>query len=84
MTRVITTARVEDSAKWENAFRRHVELFNDYTATDNNEVAILWEVVDVDSILEQLDGPETAAAMAEDGVDRESVKVYVLNKELDL
>ena len=91
MSRAIITAKVENSAAWENGFRSHAELFNDYTATaiyftatDENEVAILWEVTDMDRFLELLDAPETAEAMAYDGVNRESVKVYVLDKEIDL
>jgi hypothetical protein len=86
--RVIITAQVEDSANWEIGFRSHEELFTDYTATaihftatDDNEVAILWEVVYLDRFLEHLDAPETAAAMAQDGVNAETVKVYVLDKE---
>jgi hypothetical protein len=91
MSRAIITAQVESSANWENGFRSHAGLFNDYTATaihytatDDNEVAILWEVVNLDKFLEQLDAPETAAAMAQDGVIRETVKVYVLDKEFKL
>lgn len=91
MSRVIITAQVKDSANWENGFRSHAGLFNDYTATaiqftatDDNEVAILWEVVNQDRFLELLDAPETAEAMAQDGVIGETVKVYVLDKEFKL
>jgi len=34
--------------------------------------------------LELMDSPETAEAMAQDGVKRETVKVYVLDKEINL
>jgi len=91
VSRAIVTAQVEDSANWENDFRNHVELFRDYTATaiqfsttDDNEVAILWEVASLDKFLEQLDSPETAEAMAQDGVNRDSVRVYVLDKAINL
>ena len=91
MSRAIVTAQVEDSANWENDFRSHVELFRDYTATaihfsttDDNEVAILWEVANLDKFLEQLESPETAEAMAQDGVNQESVRVYVLDKVINL
>ena len=91
MSKAIITAQVEDSANWELAFRSHVGLFNEYTATainfvatDDNEVAILWEVANLETFLEQLDAPETAEAMAQDGVKGETVKVYVLDKELNL
>lgn len=91
MSKAIITAQVENSANWENGFRSHAGLFNDYTATainftatDANEVAILWEVANVDRFLELLDAPETAQAMAQDGVKRDTVKVYVLDKEFNL
>ena len=91
MSKAIITAQVENSASWENGFRSHAGLFNDYTATaihfsatDDNEVAILWEVANLDRFLELLDAPETAEAMAQDGVKRDTVKVYVLDKEFNL
>jgi hypothetical protein len=91
MTRVIVTARVENASFWESAFRTQTELFRSYTstaihftATSDNEVAILWEVADIDQYLEQMASPETAAAMANDGVIQETVKVYVLDKEMAL
>ena len=91
MFKAIITAQVEDSADWETDFRSHTRLFNKYTATavhfaatDDNEVAILWEVSDLETFLAQLDEPETAEAMAQDGVNPDSVKVYVLDKELNL
>lgn len=89
--RIIITADVEDSTQWEKGFRTHGSLFNDYTATaihftttSNNDVAILWEVSDLGKFMEHLDAPETAEAMAVDGVKRETVKVFVLDKEFDL
>lgn len=91
MSRVIITAQVKDSISWVEAFRNHVGLFNDYTATaihfaatDDNEVAILWEIADMDKFLEVLDSPETAEAMAEDGVNRDTVKIFLLDKNIDL
>ena len=91
MSKAIVTAQVDNSANWERDFRTHVDLFRSYTATainfsttSDNEVAILWEVANLDKFLEQLESPETAEAMAQDGVNRESVKVYVLDKEINL
>jgi hypothetical protein len=91
MPRVIITAQVEDSADWEKGFRTHGELFNDYTATaidftvtDENEVAILWELDDVEKFLALVDSPETIEAMVSDGVKRETVKLFVLDKLFDL
>lgn len=91
MPRIIVTAQVEDSASWEEGFRTHKDVFNDYTATaihftatNENEVAILWEVADTDTFMEQLESPATAEAMGADGVIRDSVKVFVLDKNIDL
>ena len=91
MSKVIITAQVNDSASWEAGFRTHPELFNEYTATavhfaatDDNEVAILWEIADMARFLEVLDSPETAEAMAVDGVNRDTVKIYLLDKEMSL
>jgi hypothetical protein len=91
MARIIQTVQVEDSANWETSFRTHGEIFRGYTATaihfsttDENEVAVLWEVDDPDKFLEQLALPETAEAMARDGVKRETVKTFVLDKEFNL
>jgi len=91
MSRIIITAQVEDSTNWEAGFRTHGGLFNDYTATaihftatDENEVAILWEVTDVNTFLEHLNAPGTAEAMAADGVKQDTVKVFVLDKDFNL
>ena len=90
MAKVIITADVEDSAKWEAGFRTHVDLFESMsvskpiqlTSNENNEVAICVEPDDLDKYLEVLNSEETAQAMAYDGVKSETVKVYILDKEL--
>ena len=91
MTRLILTAQVEDSARWEPAFRTHAELFRSQTVTSlhfgtttDNEVAIYAEVDDVDKYFEILESQATADAMANDGVKRETVKTYILDQQLDL
>ena len=90
MAKLIFTSEVEDSAKWLAGFVTHGDLFRemtitriDYTATDENEAAICFEVEDVDKYFEILDSPATAEAMSFDGVKRETVKVFVLDKEFD-
>jgi hypothetical protein len=90
MTKVIVTAQVEDPVKWEKNFRTHGNLFRTQTVTkpvsfatiDGNHVAVCLEPDDLDTCLTILDSPPTAEAMAFDGVKRETVKVFVLNKEL--
>ena len=92
MTKVIITADVEDTAKWEKGFRSHTELFRsmtiqksiELTTNDKNEVCICGEPADLNKYLEMLNSPVTAEAMAFDGVKRETVKVFVLDKELKL
>jgi hypothetical protein len=89
MARIIVTAQVEDSAMWEKSFRTHGELFRSmgsgvtyFTTTNKNEVAIYIEPSDLDKYLKVFESPATAAAMASDGVKRETVKLYVLDREV--
>jgi hypothetical protein len=89
MSGVVLTAHIKDSAKWEKAFRSHVELFRQnnisliqYTITKNNDVVLYSETDDVDAYMKLVQSPATAQAMADDGVEQETVKVYPLDKEL--
>jgi hypothetical protein len=88
MARIILTAQVEDAAKWEAGFRTHGKLLRSMTstvthfgATGDNEVALYAEPADVDKFFEILESPATAEAMAFDGVKRETVRIFVLDKE---
>ncbi len=88
MTKIVVTAQVEDSVKWEEGFRTHGDLFRsqtvsrvDFATTDENEVAVCLEPEDFDKFMEIFESPATEEAMAADGVKRETVKVYVLDKE---
>ena len=91
MPRVVITAQVEDSTKWEEGFRTHGALFKNQTinkpihflATPQNEVVCLFEPDDLDKYMEILDSPATAEAMAFDGVKRETVRTFVLDKEFN-
>jgi len=92
MTKVIITAEVEDAVKWEKGFRSHVDLFRrmsvsrpiELTTHNNNEVALCAEPDDLKKYLEILDSPATAEAMAYDGVKKDTVRVFILDKELKL
>jgi hypothetical protein len=91
MPRVVALASVENSAEWEQRFRTHVDVFKAYTATavdfattSDNEIAICFEVENLDTYLQQMKSPEPEAAMAHDGVKRETVKLFVLDKRVDL
>ena len=92
MARVIVTGEVENAANWEKEFRTHVELFRSqtivspmrFTVTDDNRFAIYSEATDLKAFQEVLDSQATVDAMMNDGVKRETVQVYVLDKELEL
>ena len=92
MSKVIITAQVEDAAKWEEGFRTHGELFRSQTIsepiqfsiTDENEVAICFEPEDLDKYMEILNSPATEEAMTFDGVKRETVKIFALDKKFDV
>ena len=90
MPKIVATGQVEDAVKWEAGLRTRGDLLRGATVTafsfgsDGNEVATLSEVTDVSKFMEMMDSQATADAMAEDGVKRETVRVYVLDKEMDL
>ena len=92
MARVIVTAQVENAQEWEDAFRTHTDLFRKqkidspmrYTVTGDNEIAIYSRTDDIDKFMEVLESQATIDAMLNDGVKRETVKVYVLDKKLKL
>ncbi len=91
MSKVIITAKVEDPIKWEEGFRTHGELFKRQTCAspvlisiqDDNTVAVEFEVGDLDTYMQILD-KEGPASMANDGVIRETVKIFVMDKEFHL
>jgi hypothetical protein len=90
MPKVVVTAQVEDPVKWEESFRTHGDLFRSQSVTkpisfatiEGNHVAVCLEPDDLDTCMKALNSPATAEAMAVDGVKRETVKVFVLDKEL--
>lgn len=91
MARILVTAKVKDSKKWEDGFRTHRDLFKSMTATairyavtDANEIAVYMEASDQDKYFQVFESKATADAMAVDGVKRDTVKVFVLDKKLDL
>ena len=90
MPRIVVTAQVEDAVKWDKGLRTHGDIFrNNYTVTapvsfaisEGNTVAVCFEPADVDKALEAINSPATAEAMTADGVKRDTVKVFVLDKE---
>jgi len=91
LPKVILTAQVQDAVKWEAGFRTHMQTFRNYSinapisfTTNGNEVVICMEPEDLDIFKRAMDSKETADAMAYDGVKRETVKTFFLDKSLDL
>jgi hypothetical protein len=89
MPRVILTCQVQDASKWEAGFRTHGDVFRTYTlqapvqyTVSGNEVAICMEPKDLDAFKRSMDSAATAEAMAFDGVKHETVKMFVLDKEM--
>ena len=89
MAKMLLTAQVENLEEWEKAFRTHGDLFRSQKlgspiligTTGDYEVALYQEVDDLDDFMKAMESPETAEAMANDGVRRETVKVFSLDKE---
>jgi hypothetical protein len=89
MPKVVITAQVEDRVQWERGFRTHGDMFRnqtiskpiDFGTIEGNQVAVCLEPDNLDTFLKNLDSPATAEAMAFDGVKRDTVKVFVLDKE---
>jgi hypothetical protein len=86
---IVLTAHVKDPVKWESGFRSHSDLLKrgpmttliHYTITKNSDVVMYSETDSVDEYMKFLQSPEIVQAMTEDGVDRETLKVYALDKE---
>lgn len=91
MPKIVFTAKVEDSKKWEEGFRTHGELFKRQTCSspvhisinEGNEVALIFEASNLETFFHILD-TEGPGAMANDGVIRETVKIFVMDKEFHL
>ena len=89
MAKIIVTAQVNNVEEWEEGFRTHGDLFRTLGVKSpvligvlgDNEVAIVEEVADLDSVMRNMTSPEVVAAMEHDGVRRETVKVFVLDRD---
>ena len=78
--------------KWEEGFRTHGELLRSMTikrpinfaTIEGNEVAVCSEPDDLKTFMDIMDSPAVAEAMESDGVKRDTVKVFVLDKEFEV
>ncbi|MEM7222379.1 MAG: hypothetical protein AAF495_05335 [Pseudomonadota bacterium] len=89
MPKIVVTIQVEDLSKWEQGFKTHGALFRrqtikgqyDYTMIHGeNRVVLCAEVEDVDEFFEELETPQADDAKDLDGVKRESIRFYVLDR----
>lgn len=88
MHRVVVVAEVEDTARWEEGFRTHGDLFRNQTVSScqysmmgDHEVAVCFEVEDLDTYMQVLESAATEEAMAIDGLRRETVKIFVMDRQ---
>jgi hypothetical protein len=87
--KVILTAKVEDATKWEAGFKTHGDVMRTYDlagqvdyAISGNEVVICMEPKDLNVFKKAMESKATADAMATDGVKRDTVKTFVLDKNV--
>lgn len=90
MPKIVATIQVKDLSKWEENFKTHGELFRrqtingqyDYTMIeDDNRVVLCADVSDVDTFFKVLESSEAEDAKDVDGVKRETIRFFVLDKQ---
>jgi hypothetical protein len=85
----VITAEVDNLDAWEKGFRTHVDLFKqmgvttmEYATVAGNRVAVCGETANLDAYMKVFNSPATAEAMKGDGVKRETVQMFVLDKSI--
>ena len=90
MPKIVATIEVENLSEWEKGFKTHGELFRrqtidgqyDYTMIEEgNRVVLCAEVKDVGAFFEVLQSEEADEAKELDGVRRDTIRFYVLDKQ---
>lgn len=91
MTRIVVIAKCKDQTKWETGFRTHGDLFRtaygiskpvSYGLGEDDYVGACFETGDLAKAMSAISSPETAKAMESDGLFRDTVQVFVFDKEL--
>jgi hypothetical protein len=91
MTKILVIAKCKDQAKWESGFRTHADLFRtaygvskpiSYGMGEDNYIGACFETGDLTKAMSAISSPETAQAMENDGLLRDTVKVFIFDKEL--
>jgi hypothetical protein len=92
MCKVVMVVEVKDLAKAEEGFRTHADLFRSLNTTKpirfgtigGNQIAACFEPDDVAVFVKGMESQAAADAMDFDGVKRETVKVFVLDKTFEV
>lgn len=91
MAKILVIAKCKDLAQWEAGFRTHADFFRtaygisnpiSYGTSEDNYVGTCFESGDLQRFMSAIASPETAEAMEGDGLFRDTVRVFVLDKEL--
>lgn len=91
MTKIVVIAKCKDQAQWEAGFRTHADFFRtaygvsnpvSYGLGDDDYVGACLETDDLAKAMAAISSSETASAMESDGLLRDTVKVFVFDKEL--
>jgi hypothetical protein len=91
MTKILVIAKCKDQAKWEAGFRTHADLFRtvygvskpiSYGMGEDNYIGACFETSDLTKAMSAISLPETVEAMENDGLLRDTVKVFIFDKEL--
>jgi hypothetical protein len=90
MPKIVATIQVADLAEWEERFRTHGELFRrqtingqyDYAmVSEGNRVVLCADVGNVDTFFNVLESAEAEHAKEFDGVKRETIEFFVLDRQ---
>ena len=92
MTRIVITAKVKDVVKWEEQYRAHAPMLRELmgvsrpvqfsTDAQTSEICLSAEPDDLEHYLAMAQSPEIAQDMEKNGVLRETVKLFILDKQL--
>ena len=92
MPRIVFMIEVDDLTEWEQKFRTHGDLFRrqtidghyEYTMIeDGKRVVLSADVRDIDTFFDVLETPAADAAKDLDGVNRDRIEVFVLDKRFE-
>ena len=82
-------AKAKDTEKWKEQFKTHGELFRSQGVsiaymgtTENNSVLSVFETDDLEKFNEIFHSDDTAKAMLNDGIEKESVEIFIITDQL--